>query len=146
MVIFWRILHLLIMRYGNHPMGQLLVALTMIFLNERGMPPTLSQICEATGLPKASVSRYVSWQIKHGMVVEKIDPDDRRRRYLQQTAKGKREWQWQKEQIDHLFSEVTADAEAVLDRGAPDTGAEVLEIMTRLTEKGPPQLPGSKAT
>ena len=145
MVVFWRILHLLIMRYGNQPMGQLLVALTMIFLNERGMPPTLSQICEATGLPKASVSRYVSWQIKHGLVVEKIDPDDRRRRYLKQTTKGKQEWQWQQEQIDHLFSEVTAGAEAVRERGVLDSGAEVLEIMTRLTEKGPPQLRGSKA-
>lgn len=61
MAIFWRILHLLTARYGNHPMGQLLVALTMVFLNERGMPPTLTDLCEATGLPKGKSEWH--WQI-----------------------------------------------------------------------------------
>jgi len=66
MGVFWRILHLITTRYGNYPMGQTLVALTMVFLNERGMPPTLTDLCKATGLPKASVSRYVSWQLREG--------------------------------------------------------------------------------
>jgi DNA-binding MarR family transcriptional regulator len=145
MVIFWRILQMLISRYGNHPTGQLLVALTMILLNERGMPPTLSQICAATGLPKASVSRYVSWQIKEGLVVEKIDADDRRRRYLEQTAKGRREWQWQMKQIDKLFTEVTAGAEVVLRRGVADTAAEVLETMAELTNNAPPRIPRDRS-
>ena len=89
MAIFWRILHLLTARYGNYPMGQLLVALTMVFLNERGMPPTLTDLCKATGLPKASVSRYVSWQLSQGLAKETVDPKDRRRRLLVQTRKGK---------------------------------------------------------
>ncbi len=108
MVVFWRILQLMITRYGNHPMGQALVVLTMVFLNERGMPPTMSQLCEATGLPKASVSRYVSTQIKEGLVKEIIDPDDRRRRLLVQTDKGKAEWRWQIEQLDQIFVETRA--------------------------------------
>ncbi len=106
MALFWRILHMLTARYGNYPMGQLLVALTMVFLNERGTPPTMTEICAATGLPKSSVSRYVSWQIKHGLAREKIDPNDRRQRRLVQTAKGKAEWTWQVEQLGELFDEI----------------------------------------
>jgi DNA-binding MarR family transcriptional regulator len=107
MVVFWRIMHMMIARYGNHPMGQSLVALTMVFLNERGMPPTMSQLCEATGLPKASVSRYVSAQIQSGLAEEVIDPNDRRRRLLVQTDKGRAERTWQLDQLDRIFSETS---------------------------------------
>jgi DNA-binding MarR family transcriptional regulator len=108
MVVFWRILHLMIARYGNDPMGHALVVLTMVFLNERGMPPTMSQLCDATGLPKASVSRYISTQIKEGLVEEIIDPNDRRRRLLLQTDAGKAEWRWMLKQLDQIFSETAA--------------------------------------
>ncbi len=107
MALFWRILHLLTARYGNHPMGQLLVALTMVFMNERGTPPTMTEICAATGLPKSSVSRYVSWQIEQGLAREEVDPNDRRRRRLVQTPKGKAEWRWQVKQIGQLFDEIS---------------------------------------
>ena len=89
MALFWRILHLLTARYGNHPMGQLLVALTMVFMNERGTPPTMTEICAATGLPKSSVSRYVSWQIEQGLAREEVDPNDRRRRRLPDRRNGR---------------------------------------------------------
>jgi len=105
MTIFWRIMQLLIRRYGNNPMGQTLVVLTMVFLNERGMPPTLTQLCKATGLPKASVSRYVSSQIREGLVEEIIDSKDRRRRLLVQTEKGKREWDEQFANLNKIFTE-----------------------------------------
>jgi DNA-binding MarR family transcriptional regulator len=107
MALFWRILHLLTARYGNHPMGQLLVALTMVFMNERGTPPTMTEICAATGLPKSSVSRYVSWQIEQGLAREEVDPNDRRRRRLVQTPKVKAEWRWQVKQIGQLFDEIS---------------------------------------
>lgn len=140
MGIFWRILHFLVARYGNNPMGHLLVALSMIYLNERGLSPTLTDICEATGLPKASVSRYVSEQIKQGLVKERIDPVDRRRRYLVQTAKGKREWRWQLEQLEKQFDEIGAEAEAVL-QGTPwDTAEVLMEKMINMTENAPPRL------
>lgn len=108
MVVFWRILHMMIARYGNHPMGQALAVLTMVFFNERDMPPTMSQLCEATGLPKSSVSRYVSTQIKAGLLEEVIDPTDRRRRLLVQTDKGKSECRWQLDQLNKIFSETDA--------------------------------------
>jgi len=137
MAIFWRILHLLISRYGNNPMGQLLVALTMVFLNERGMPPSLTDLCEATGLPKASVSRYVTAQIKNGLVTEEIDPNDRRRRYLKQTEKGKREWSWQIEQIEKLFAVIADESVAARNEGFRDTAESLMEKMISLSENAP---------
>ena len=137
MAIFWRILHLLIARYGNNPMGQLLVALTMVFLNERGMPPSLTDLCEATGLPKASVSRYVTAQIKNGLVTEEIDPNDRRRRYLKQTEKGKREWSWQIEQIEKLFAVIADESVAARNEGFRDTAESLMEKMISLSENAP---------
>ena len=139
MAIFWRTLHLLIARYGNHPMGQLLVTLTMIFLNEDDTPPTMTDLCDATGLPKASVSRYVTSQIKQGLVAEEIDPQDRRRRYLRQTAKGKREWIWQVEHMAELFSVIAAENEAARNEGFSDTGESLMAKMIELTENAPAQ-------
>lgn len=140
MSVFWRILHLMIARYGNHPMGQALVALTMVFLNERGMPPTLTDLCEATGLPKASVSRYVSWQLSEGLVRESVDPDDRRRRLLMQTRKGKSEWRWQIKQLEKLFSEVGALDEEMRSQGDKRDARDILEFMKELTRNAPKRL------
>ena len=140
MAIFWRVLHLLIGRYGNHPMGQLLVALTMVFLNEQGTPPTMTDVCDATGLPKASVSRYITWQINEGLVTEEIDPHDRRRRFLLQTAKGKREWKWQIKQMESLFSTISSEADAARTEGFQDTAEMLMAKMIELTENAPPRL------
>ena len=135
MAVFWRILHLLIHRYGNNPMGQTLVVLTMVYLNDRGMPPTMTQLCEATGLPKASVSRYVASQIKSGHVEETIDPKDRRRRLLVQTKKGRAEWRWQVKQIDRIFNEVEEQLRQFHGEGDPRRAEELLKRMTQRTGK-----------
>lgn len=137
MAIFWHILHMLIRRYGNNPMGQLLTALTMVFLDERGMPPSMTDLCAATGLPKASVSRYVTTQIREGLVVEEIDPNDRRRRYLRQTAKGKKEWHWQLAQMDRLFANISGQAEAARSEGFSDTAESLMKKMTDLSQTAP---------
>ena len=34
MVVFWQIKHLITLRYGNYPMGSMLVALTIVFRGE----------------------------------------------------------------------------------------------------------------
>ena len=137
MAIFWRTLHLLIGRYGNNPMGQLLVALTMVFLNERGIPPTMTDLCEATGLPKASVSRYVTAQINEGLVTEEIDPNDRRRRFLLQTAKGKKEWNWQITQLEKIYTTISVEENAARTEGFRDSAESLMEKMIELTENGP---------
>ena len=135
MAIFWRILHLTIGQYGNHPTGQLLVALTMAFLHDRGARPTLTDLCKATGLPKATVSRYVSWQLRHGLAEEVIDPDDRRRRVLLRTKKGAEAWKWQGQQMKKLFDRVIEVNEGFR-RELDDMKAEAMfEAMKRVTKE-----------
>ncbi len=136
MGVFWRILHLITARYGNYPMGQTLVALTMVFLNEQGLPPTLTDLCEATGLPKASVSRYVSWQLREGLCEEHIDPADRRRRLLIQTEKGKAEWEWQIKELNKVFADAVKAYRESLKRGGMPAKL-LLDIMKDLTKKSP---------
>lgn len=106
MVIFWRIMHLYMSRYGSIPIGQMLVELTTTVLNELGRPPTVTDLCDATGLPKSSISRYVSSQMSRDMVAEVIDPQDRRRRKLVPTDRGKDERRWQVKQVSKIIEEV----------------------------------------
>jgi len=131
-------MHLVIARYGNQPMGQLLITLTVIFLDERGMQPTLKDLCDATGLPKASVSRYVSWHVKAGLLREVVDTRDRRRRFLTQTAKGKRERRWQLSQMKKLFDDIFEQTERHHETGTTDSALDVLEKMINRTIKAPP--------
>ncbi|MAF83760.1 MAG: hypothetical protein CL797_06610 [Chromatiales bacterium] len=139
MGVFWRILHLITSRYGNYPMGQTLVALTMVFLNERGMPPTLTDLCEATGLPKASVSRYVSWQLREGLCEERVDQADRRKRMLVQTEKGKAEWDWQIRELGKVFADAAEMHAGLFDEKEGMPAAGVLELMKSLTKEAPKQ-------
>lgn len=108
MVIFWRIIHVYMARYGSIPLGQMLVELTTTVLNELGRPPTVTDLCEATGLPKSSISRYISSQMTQGMVAEIIDPNDRRRRKLVLTDKGMEERRWQIKSVRKLLDDVRA--------------------------------------
>jgi DNA-binding MarR family transcriptional regulator len=137
MAVFWRVLHLFASRYGSHPVGQVLVVLTLIFLNDRGMPPTMTELCKATGRPKSSVSRYVSWQIEQGFVEEVVDPNDRRRRLLKQTRKGKSEWNWQVRQMERIFDEVFEMDSRFRVTGDSRNAAEILDEMEELTKKAP---------
>ena len=106
MVIFWRIMHLYMSRYGSIPLGQMLVELTTVVLNELGRPPTVTDLCEATGLPKSSISRYISAQMAANMVAEVIDPNDRRRRKLVLTEKGQDERRWQVKAVRKIMESV----------------------------------------
>jgi len=106
MAIFWRIVQLYMARYGSIPVGQMLVELTTEVLNELGRPPTVTELCDATGLPKSSISRYVSTQMKRGMVEEIIDASDRRRRKLVLTNKGRDERRWQVKEIRKIIEDV----------------------------------------
>jgi DNA-binding MarR family transcriptional regulator len=135
MAIFWRILHLTTVTWGNFPAGQLLVALTMTALHNRGMNPTLGDLCNATGLPKATVSRYVSWQLRHGMATEEIDPNDRRRRVLMRTELGQRSWDWQVEKLEGIFTDVIEQGKRARRQDRTFDSSELMAIMKRLTEQ-----------
>ena len=131
--IYWRLIHLSVCRYGSHPTGQLLTAYTMDLLIEAGYEPTISDLCRATGLPKSTISRYVSWQIHHGYAREVIDPHDRRVRRLQQTKKGRSEMARTKKDLAEAFSH----ADEVIDRitsGAVADPEAILMRMEKLTQ------------
>jgi DNA-binding MarR family transcriptional regulator len=114
LVAFWRIMHMFMARYGSIPLGQMLVDLTTVVLNELGRPPTVTDLCEATGLPKSSISRYVSAQMSQDLITEIIDPEDRRRRKLVLAEKGQAERQWQIKEIRGILEEVkSSDAKRI---------------------------------
>jgi DNA-binding MarR family transcriptional regulator len=138
MIIFWRILHLYMARYGSVPMGQLLVGMSTIVLNEIGHSPTVTDLCEATGLPKSSISRYISAQMAAGLVTEVIDPGDRRRRKLVQTEAGKTERKWQIKQIRKILEDVNAwDVRVAAAGGEIDADAELKKMKKIAGEDAP---------
>jgi len=133
MIIFWRVIHMYMARYGSIPLGQMLVELTTLVLNELGRPPTVTDLCDATGLPKSSISRYISAQMTQGMVAEVIDPSDRRRRKLVMTDKGKEERRWQVKHIRGILDDIRAWDEKSRASGNaldPDLAFERMQMAT----------------
>jgi len=136
-VIIWRVLQLFLARYGSVPLGQLLVSMTTVVLNELGRAPTVTELCEATGLPKSSISRYISAAMEQDMVAETIDSEDRRRRMLSQTDAGKTERRWQIRQIRKILEEASDwDRQREAAGGALDPEAE-LEAMKQVSRHSP---------
>ena len=128
-------MHLTTVVWGNHPSGQLLVALTMAFLHNRGMNPTVSDLCKATGLPKATVSRYVSWQLSKNLAKEIIDPHDRRRRTLHRTEQGQKSWDWQVKKVSEMFSQIAEESGRFHRSGSKFDPSDLLTVMKRITER-----------
>ena len=136
-VIIWRVLQLFLARYGSVPLGQLLVSMTTVVLNEMGRAPTVTELCEATGLPKSSISRYISAAMEQDLVSETIDADDRRRRMLGQTETGKTERKWQVRSIRKILEEVAEwDQGRAAAGGALDVESE-LEAMKHVARNSP---------
>jgi DNA-binding MarR family transcriptional regulator len=130
---FWRFVHLSVHRYGSNPTGQMLVVLTIMLLDKAGVHPTVSDLADITGLPKSSVSRYVSSEINTGFLEEAIDPQDRRRRYLKPTAKSQKEKTWHRGQLVSLADEAIEKVSRIdLD---PGSGMHLVEVLKRLTSE-----------
>ncbi len=109
----WRILHMMTTSYGSHPTGQVLIGLTLSVLHRHSYAPTSKEICAATGSPAATVSRYVNWQLKHGLLEEIIDPENRRLRRLHQTEKGLAEMRWLDKQLELVWDQISELQETV---------------------------------
>lgn len=105
-MILWRTVQLFMARYGSIPTGQTLVSLSTVMLNELGGAPTVTELCEGSGLPKSSISRYVSEAMSNGLITEDIDPEDRRRRRLVQTGVGREERRYFIRQLRKILDEV----------------------------------------
>jgi DNA-binding MarR family transcriptional regulator len=91
---FWRMIYMSVHRYHSSSTRELLTVMTITLLVKTGHNPTISELTEITGLPKSSLSRYVSRQIKSGFLTEVLDPQDRRRHCLYPTKKGQKEEDW----------------------------------------------------
>lgn len=135
--LMWRFIHLAVHRYGSSPTGELLMVLTLILLYEAGYYPTVSELADIVGLPKSSVSRYVSTEMQNGLLEEFIDPEDRRRRRLRPTELANKERAWHLNQV-HEVREATRDLIGQVDIGKrrPE---ELMAMLKAITDaKYPP--------
>lgn len=103
----WRWLNLSVHRYGSTPTGQTLTVLTIVLLADLGYHPTVTELAEITGLPKSTISRYVSFEMSAGFLEEYIDRSDRRRRMLRPTTKAETEREWHRGQIREAYRDIT---------------------------------------
>ena len=87
----WRWMLQSVNRYGSIPTGELLIVLTIVVLDQGGYHATVTDLADITGLPKSSISRYVSDQMSKGFLEEYIDDQDRRRRRLRPSQAAVRE-------------------------------------------------------
>lgn len=137
-IIIWRVLQMLLARYGSVPLGQMLVSMTTVVLNELGRAPTVTELCEATGLPKSSISRYISAQMAQDLITETIDPQDRRRRMLGQTDAGKAERRWQVREMRKILQSV-CDWDRGRSAGGEINPADELEAMKAVARGDAPE-------
>ena len=86
----WRLANLYFQKFGNIPLGQQLVQITLMSLHDRKWYPTVGQLARIVDMPRTTISRHISAIIAAGQVLEAIDPSDRRRRVLKPTKKGNR--------------------------------------------------------
>jgi DNA-binding MarR family transcriptional regulator len=99
---FWRMVYMSVHRYDSNSTGELLTVMTIALLRQADYDPTSADLAEITGLPKTSVSRYVSRQMRKGYLTEVVDRQDRRRRRLRATAKGRKDEQWHRKETQDL--------------------------------------------
>jgi DNA-binding MarR family transcriptional regulator len=119
-------------RFGGRPIAEMLVSWTMIMLADRGISPTIGELAKATGMPRATVSRYVNHQIEVGWIEERVDATNRRRRELLQTELGAQELEHMMNYFHGLFQDMMA-ANSV--DGGLSAGDDLLEKMHALTER-----------
>lgn len=99
----WGWLHFANKRFDPMSTGQMLTAMTIIVLHDLGYEPTVADLTKLTGMPKSSVSRYVSREMELGFLEEYVDPTDRRQRRLRATAEARPELMRQCDLILELF-------------------------------------------
>lgn len=78
-------------QFRGRPIAEVLASWTNILLIHKGFNPTIGDIARTSGLPRATVSRYVSSTIQSGWAEERVNPQDRRRRELHMTEAGAKE-------------------------------------------------------
>ncbi|MFW2405021.1 MAG: MarR family winged helix-turn-helix transcriptional regulator [Gammaproteobacteria bacterium] len=119
-------------RYRGRPIAEVLASWTNVLLIHKGFNPTIGDIAKASGLPRPTVSRYVSNTIRQGWAEERVNSKNRRRRELHLTAAGERELEFIVQFFHEMYQELIADqppgSELV-------SGSDYLDRMQRMTEK-----------
>jgi len=131
---FWRLVEIMVHRYGSFPTAHLLTLLTVVLLDRAGYHPTVGELADITQLPKSSVSRYIAIDMKTGFLKEIIDPNDRRRRRLHPTRKSREEQKWQLQKILQVL-ETSTQAYGGLGKTA-DPAADLKRILRSLSREG----------
>jgi|GEM_PF-3340049 len=131
---FWRLLEIMVSRYGSFPTGHLLTVVTLVLLDRAGYHPTVGELADITHLPKSTVSRYVAIDMNSGYLEEVIDPQDRRRRRLHPTEKSREEQKWQMERV---LEAAEMSVQAIGGRGhSEDPAADLKRILRGAGEPG----------
>lgn len=94
----WRMIYMGLNKYDSHATGELLTVMTIALLDKAGYNPTVRDLVEITGLKQTTVARYVTNQLKASYIKDTITPQDRRRRRLCPTEKGRKEADWNDKQ------------------------------------------------
>ena len=95
----WRALDFCLTLFGNVPLGQHFVHITLMAVHDRGWHPTVNELTAITGLTRPSVSRHLKVLMGAGLVRGEIDSEDRRRKILRPTRSGE---QKRRELLDAL--------------------------------------------
>ncbi len=119
-------------RFGGRPIGEVLCSWTTILLLDRGLRPTVAEIARASGLPRSTVSRYVSHTIEQGWAEERVHSGDRRRRELHLTESGERELEFIVDVLRDLSLDLFAGESGAR---ASDSGPTFLERLARLSSR-----------
>jgi len=128
----WRLLHMNVTLFGSYPTGELLVVLTITLLADAGYHPTVTELADLTGLPKSTVSRYVSTEMNLGYIEEVIDPNDRRRRLLHATESARSHRDYYRQEIHKVVQDARVVFAEMADGERP--GAGLKEMLQRLAK------------
>lgn len=117
-------------RFRGRPIAEVLASWTNILLIHEGFNPTIGDIAKASGLPRATVSRYVNSTIEHGWAEERVNPRDRRRRELHLTESGTQELEFIVDFFHDMYHALMASQPA---EGDAVSGTEYLERLQKMT-------------
>ncbi|NND35852.1 MAG: winged helix-turn-helix transcriptional regulator [Gammaproteobacteria bacterium] len=115
-------------QFRGRPIAEVLASWTNILLLHNGFNPTIGELAKASGLPRATISRYVSSTIQSGWAEERVDPRNRRRRELHLTEAGAKELEYIVEFFHFAFHELMSHQ--------PDDGEQLSgdDYLNRLAE------------
>lgn len=119
-------------QFRGRPIAEVLASWTNILLLHKGLNPTIGDLAKASGLPRATISRYVSSTIQNGWAEELVNPRNRRRRELHLTEAGAKELEAIVEFFHAEFRELIASQP---NDGETESGDDYLDRLAEMSER-----------